>query len=437
MSKNMTSRHKSILLTSFVILMAVVFTIPFVFEFTLAGPPEAPDRTAVYTQNKITWSDGTTSKDSNFATLGLFGESSETDIPVINPESNDTYRLRFVNKVQGSVNCFLYIYCENPHGVPLKFEVDPVEGMSRVIQRDYPDLGDDVTMLYAAEGRVHSKGIKDFIINWAWDSVSDTNDTELGVKAGNEDVTYTIKVMLVVEDYNRYGNGANAGLSWGGGNGMFLRHSKYVYGYTDGTFRPDNLVTRAEVAAFLSRMVDTTMLPASGENVLFSDVHDGHWATPAIRELSRCGVISGYPDGTFRPEASISRAEFASLCVRLLERTSHKTFPTAKLYFADLDSSHWSYEWVSKAVADGIITGYEDDTFRADAGLTRAEAVSITNRMLWRFPDREAINKKATTGLCFSDVIDTNFWAYYDIYEASYTHYYYMDDGAEKWVDLQ
>ena len=437
--KKMTSIQKNSLLASLVTLMAIVFTIPFVLEYTLAGPPDAPDKVAVYSPGKITWTSATQSNNSNFATLGIFGDMSGTELPLINPESNGTYRIRFLNNVSGSVTCFMYIYCENPHEVPLKFDVDEVPGMNNIPKSEYPDLGKNITMLHAVEGRVHSKNLKDFTINWEWDTISDEKDGALGIKAGEEDINYTLKVMIVVEDYNRYGPGGSLG-SLGSVNvteddGTFLRHGKYIYGYTDGTFRPHNKITRAEVAAILSRMIDTTML--SGENCDFADVSESYWATPEIRELARCKVVAGYPDGTFRPESTITRAEFASLCVRLLEKTSKKTFPTTKMYFTDLNSNHWSYEWVSKAVADGIVTGYEDDSFRADESVTRAEAVAITNRMLLRFADKYVISKKAMTGLEFKDVTDSEFWAYYDIYEAAYTHLYYITGNAEKWVNLK
>lgn len=165
-------------------------------------------------------------------------------------------------------------------------------------------------------------------------------------------------------------------------------HDSYINGYSDGTFRPNRNMTRAEVAAILARLL---VVKPTITNLPFSDV-EGHWAKEAILMMSSLGIVNGYTDGTFRPENLITRAEFATMMARFEDITHVK----AKAYFSDVDESHWAFKTISFAKVMGWISGYADGTFKPNHPITRAEAVTIVNRYLGRFNDVTSINEHAS-----------------------------------------
>lgn len=185
-----------------------------------------------------------------------------------------------------------------------------------------------------------------------------------------------------------------------------VKHTKYIEGYEDGTFRPDEYITRAEASSMLSRAIE---LNNTSENIEFSDVYEGTWFYNDVKLLSADGMIKGYEDGTFRPENKITRAEFVSM---LLGETDEKYY--AFSVFKDIEDDFWYTDKVRLASAKGYITGYEDGTFRPDAYITRAEVVTIMNKALERTDYYKTENP-------YSDV-ESSHWAYKQIIEASIEH---------------
>ena len=157
-------------------------------------------------------------------------------------------------------------------------------------------------------------------------------------------------------------------------------HFAYIIGYPDGTVRPEALITREEVATIFFRLLTTEAREAIySKTNSFTDMDAERWSNIAISTLVKGGILKGYHDGTFHPGAPITRAEFAAIASRidaLIEDAMHN--------FTDV-SDHWANDYVANAVAKGWITGYEDGTFRPDQNITRAEAMTIANRMLKRF----------------------------------------------------
>ncbi|WP_167859536.1 Ig-like domain repeat protein [Paenibacillus cymbidii] len=184
------------------------------------------------------------------------------------------------------------------------------------------------------------------------------------------------------------------------------KHEAYMFGYEDGTFRPNNSVTRAELAAIIARVFHKEAGTPADD---FSDVTDSHWAQADIAQAARMGVLDGYPDGSFKPEQPITRGEMATVAVRLL---SGQTTGQAAA-FADV-AGHWAQTAIGQAAAAGVIDGYEDGTFRPDAALTRAEAVAMINKLLGRAPYLDAPAQ-------WPDVPASN-WAFGAIQEASVAH---------------
>ncbi|MFC4598199.1 S-layer homology domain-containing protein [Cohnella hongkongensis] len=199
---------------------------------------------------------------------------------------------------------------------------------------------------------------------------------------------------------------------------MNPEHQAFLFGYADGTFGPDRNVTRAEIAAMLVRVFDRNEDAAPGD---FPDVGDGHWAKAYIDRASGMSLMIGYPDGSFKPDATITRAEMASAIAPLLPEATG-----ASAGFADTEGS-WAQAVIEQANAAGIVYGYEDGTFRPNSMLTRAEAVTMIGRLLGRGPLIGAPQQ-------WPDVTQAH-WAYGYIQEASMDHSYEkQQDGTEKFI---
>lgn len=184
-------------------------------------------------------------------------------------------------------------------------------------------------------------------------------------------------------------------------------HHLFIRGYPDGTFRPDQSVTRAEVAAIFARLIQPTAVSMPAPP--FRDVANDHWARHHIEVVRQHGVMGGNPDGTFRPDAPITRAELASIISRYLRLGGADSNP-----FADT-AGHWAQGAVSGTYQMGIITGFPDGTFRPDQMTSRAEVATMVNRMLGRGP------LVGRPGPAWPDV-PVDHWAYQAIEEASTTH---------------
>ncbi|MFS0724274.1 Ig-like domain-containing protein [Paenibacillus sp. 1P07SE] len=184
-------------------------------------------------------------------------------------------------------------------------------------------------------------------------------------------------------------------------------HMAYIKGYPDGRFGPERIVTRAELAAMLSRLLGDQVQARPATD--YSDLSDAHWAAAYIADMQALGLMQGYPDGSFRPDQTIRRAELATVASRLLPAEA----PSAAALAPDA-SRHWASDAIRRAAAAGLMSGYADGLFRPDQGLTRAEAVTVLNRAFGRTPLQGADNP-------YSDVTASH-WAYGDILEASIAH---------------
>ena len=211
-------------------------------------------------------------------------------------------------------------------------------------------------------------------------------------------------------------------------------HYAYIIGYEDGTVRPQGNITRAEVATIFFRLLtDEVREEYWSTESGYSDVSSSDWYNNAISTLSNLGVITGYEDGTFRPNASISRAEFVTIATRFFDYTAEYEGT-----FSDVSYSSWYADFVQAAVDMGLVNGYENGTFRPNASITRAEAVAIVNRVLLRRPDAEHLLSWAVMNT-FSDNADTAAWYYADIQEATNSHDYdwitYSGERIEDWTE--
>ena len=204
-------------------------------------------------------------------------------------------------------------------------------------------------------------------------------------------------------------------------------HYSYLIGYSDGTVRPNGKITRAEVATIFFRLLDddTRAKYWSSENN-FSDVSADKWYNNAVSTLSRMGVIGGYADGTFRPDAPISRAEFAKIAVSFTQNNGSAVYN----YFTDVKTTDWFAPYVTAAKDAGLIEGYSDGSFKPESKITRAEACAIVNRTLGRKPSKA--HMKISDRIDWPDVQTTD-WFYEAIMEATNSHTCTMGDRVETW----
>ena len=208
-------------------------------------------------------------------------------------------------------------------------------------------------------------------------------------------------------------------------------HYAYIVGYPDSTVRPQNGITRAEVATIFFRLLtDETRNANSTKTNSYSDVAAGAWYNHAVSTLSAMGIVKGDSQGKFNPNAPITRAEFAAIAARFDDKAN-----TTAVDFSDI-ASHWAKNEISAAANNGWINGYTDGTFRPNNKITRAEAMTLVNRVLKRLP--ETAEDLHNDMIKWSDNSDTSAWYYLAVQEATNSHYYDLKENKhEKWSKLR
>lgn len=208
-------------------------------------------------------------------------------------------------------------------------------------------------------------------------------------------------------------------------------HYAYIVGYPDSTVRPQNGITRAEVATIFFRLLtDETRNANSTKSNSYSDVAAGAWYNHAVSTLSAMGIVKGDSQGKFNPNAPITRAEFAAIAARFDDKAN-----TTAVDFSDI-ASHWAKDEISAAANNGWINGYTDGTFRPNNKITRAEAMTLVNRVLKRLP--ETAEDLHNDMIKWSDNSDTSAWYYLAVQEATNSHYYDLKENKhEKWSKLR
>ena len=210
-------------------------------------------------------------------------------------------------------------------------------------------------------------------------------------------------------------------------------HFAYIVGYEDGTIKPENNITRAEVATIFFRLLtdDARARFWSSEND-YTDVATDSWYNNAVSTLSNMGIINGYEDGTFQPNASITRAEFTAIATRFFDYTAE--YDGA---FNDVASGSWYADYVQAAVDMGLVDGYPDGGFHPNSYITRAEAVTIVNRVLNRVPHEDYLLSTRVMNTWPDNVYGA--WYYADMQEATNSHDYdwirVSGERVEEWTE--
>lgn len=208
-------------------------------------------------------------------------------------------------------------------------------------------------------------------------------------------------------------------------------HFAYVIGYPDGGVHPHATITRAETATIFFRLLTEKMRK---DNLTkyhsFRDVPQGAWYNAAVATMAKLKIITGYPDGTFQPDAPVTRAEFAAIAARFDEKSARTTASFRDIY------GHWAERYISRSAELGWIQGYTDNTFRPDQSITRAEAMALINRVLNRNPESKDDLLRSMN--IFNDNLDTAKWYYLDVQEAANSHDFIRKaNGYEMWKKLR
>ena len=201
-------------------------------------------------------------------------------------------------------------------------------------------------------------------------------------------------------------------------------HDPFLFGYPNGTFGPERSITRAEVAQMFYNLLLKKDVPIT---VQFEDVPENAWYAQAVNTLASMGMINGVGSDRYEPERAITRAEFSAIATRFGKKTT-----AAKTTFVDVPESHWAYQYINVVASYGWVSGYGGNLFGPDDLITRAQAATMTNRMLGRLCDNDAIDRGE--GRVFPDVTNAH-WAWYQIAEATTEHDFTInkDYTAETW----
>ena len=198
-------------------------------------------------------------------------------------------------------------------------------------------------------------------------------------------------------------------------------HKKYIVGFPDGKFKPDRHITRAEIAAIVVRILDKENQVVDKKNYP-KDVSSKSWYANSVAIAWQLGLLGGYQDGTFKPDKPISRAELAAVISKLV---GVPETPMITAHFSDM-SNHWANTVIEEMYRNGILGGYGDGTFKPNTYIKRSEAVTMINRLLY-------VGELHGTSQSFPDV-SNNHWAFKEVEEAAINHHYIRnDDGSEQY----
>lgn len=203
-------------------------------------------------------------------------------------------------------------------------------------------------------------------------------------------------------------------------------HTAFLVGYAEGTFGPERNMTRAEVTTMFARLLTEQIEADKTYSSTFNDVAKDCWAANYIGYMQQFGIVTGYEDGSFRPDAPVTRAEFAAIASRFEKLTQ------GSKSFTDVPGTHWAVRYINFAATRGWVTGYEDGTFKPEHSITRAEVAAVTCRLLERSADQTYIRSHIGELRTFADVTESH-WAYWYAMEAANGHDYTKSGGSENW----
>ena len=260
-----------------------------------------------------------------------------------------------------------------------------------------------------------------------------TGDNYYTIKATDNKGNAKADVAIILKDKKN-----NSATGTTDKNGMLIlpaeTHTAYIFGYDDGTFRPDNNMSRAEAAAIFARLISEK----KGENIsgkaTFKDISSKDWFAKEVGYLEKYGIIKGYSDNTFKPNDSVTRAEFVAMTVRFNALFNDVKKGSYTVKYTDIEKGYWAYSDIAYAKNVGWLNGYADGSFKGDNAITRAEVVTVVNKATDRIADEGYINKNLSLLNKFTDLKNNSHWAFYSICESANTHLANSHDNSETWV---
>lgn len=260
-----------------------------------------------------------------------------------------------------------------------------------------------------------------------------TGDNYYTIKATDNKGNAKADVSIILKD--KKNNSANGTTDK---NGMLIlpasEHKAYIFGYADGTFRPDNNMSRAEATAIFARLISEKKGEKISGKSNFNDVSKNEWYSDYIGYLSKYGIIKGYSNSTFRPDDNVSRAEFVAMTVRFNSLFNDVKKGSYTVKYTDVATNYWAYSDIAYAKNVGWLNGYADGTFKGDNAITRAEVVTVVNRATGRKADESYITKNVSVLNKFTDIRNNSMWYYTDVMEAANTHLANSSNDTETWV---
>lgn len=211
-------------------------------------------------------------------------------------------------------------------------------------------------------------------------------------------------------------------------------HKAYIVGYPDGTFLPDGDMSRAEAAAIFARLIADEKGEKISGKSAFTDIDKNGWYADYIGYLAKYKVIEGYNDNTFKPDAPVTRAEFVAMSVRYYSLFNEVKKGGYTVKYTDVSKKYWAYNDIAYAKNIGWLNGYSDGSFRGDNKITRAEVVTVVNRATGRTADKEYVKDNFTKLNRFTDVTDSGKWYFFEVNEAANTHKIAAFSKTETWV---
>ena len=251
------------------------------------------------------------------------------------------------------------------------------------------------------------------------------------LKFGNDDDIKEWTSNKVTVTLKRSGGGSGGGGNKEPSDLNITDHFAYIIGYPDGEVKPTGNITRAEVATIFFRMLkDEAREKYWKTENRYSDVNSSNWFNNAVSTLSNMGIIDGYPDGSFRPNAGITRAEFAKIAVSFFKDYVSETIGDR---FTDI-SGKWYTTYINLAAELEIVNGYPDGTFRPQNKITRAEAMQIVNNTLRRTPHKDHLLPERSMNMWPDN--PRSAWYYAAVQEATNSHEYQRKSFTdyEKWI---
>ena len=370
---------------------------------------------------------------------------------VIAPGTENSYNFAVINTYGGYLDYKITVDAqvkglENYPDKQLPVEVRLKGAQEWLLGSDEGTEGEQWQSIYALNNMEESavlrgRGNAVYTLDWRWkfeqDDIASGDSLDTWLATHNEPITLTITITTQAA-YHYPSSDRPAILAPIPGILEQVVHMPYVGGYGDGTIRPNDNITRAEVAAILCKIIrEDVITPYITDDHPYNDIPEDAWYRTSVATLTNMGLFSGYPDGSFGGDRPITRAELGAVYARISLKDNVSVDTSVKeKYKTNFDDikGHWAENDIKMIESFNWVGGYGDGTFRPNRPITRAETIAVTNRVLHRTPE---LHQNLLHAVTFIDNMDESKWYYLDIQEAANGHDYVRLLGTrEQWTHV-